>query len=154
MQQLRVLSHYGDADAIGLPGDLQHHVEIIEVPTQGPLPAGTSGDVLLARRRAANLYDAAEGVQWVHIVGTGVDGVVIAPSLEALLPSADTVVLACPLTDETRHLLDGPAFALMTGGVHLVNVARGELIDDDALHHALDDGRVARASLDATFPEP
>src|SRR5437868_8646209 len=39
-----------------------------------------------------------------------VDGVVVAPSLEALLPAADTVVLACPLTDETRHLIDDHAF--------------------------------------------
>src|SRR5438105_8434065 len=75
MEKLRVLSHYGDADAIGLPADLQQKVEIVQVPLEGPLPPGTGGDVLVARRRATNLYDAAEGVQWVHIVGTGVDGV-------------------------------------------------------------------------------
>jgi phosphoglycerate dehydrogenase-like enzyme len=75
-------------------------------------------------------------------------------SLADLLPEADHLVVAAPLTDATRHLLDAEAFALMKPGVHLVNVARGGLVDQDALREALDDGTVARASLDAVDPEP
>jgi phosphoglycerate dehydrogenase-like enzyme len=75
-------------------------------------------------------------------------------SLADLLAEADHLVLAAPLTHATRHLLDAEALALVKPGVHLVNVARGGLIDQDALRVALDDGTVARASLDAVEPEP
>jgi phosphoglycerate dehydrogenase-like enzyme len=63
-------------------------------------------------------------------------------------------VLAAPLTVATRGLIDADAFALMKPGVHLVNIARGGLVDQDALHVALDDGTVGLASLDAVDPEP
>jgi phosphoglycerate dehydrogenase-like enzyme len=63
-------------------------------------------------------------------------------------------VLAAPGTDRTRHLLDAAAFAAMRDGVHVVNIARGTLVDQDALRGALDSGKVARASLDTVDPEP
>ena len=75
-------------------------------------------------------------------------------NLAELLPSADHLVLAVPLTAETRHLIGHEALAWMKPGVHLINVARGALVDQDALRAALDDGRVARASLDVVDPEP
>src|SRR5262249_2924274 len=71
-----------------------------------------------------------------------------------LVATADHVVLAAPATRETRHLLDARAFAAMKRGMHVVNVARGALVDQDALRAALDDGTVAMASLDAVEPEP
>jgi phosphoglycerate dehydrogenase-like enzyme len=64
------------------------------------------------------------------------------------------VVVAAPATPQTLHLLDADAFAAFKPGVHLVNIARGALVDQDALRSALDDGRVARASLDVVDPEP
>jgi phosphoglycerate dehydrogenase-like enzyme len=81
-------------------------------------------------------------------------GVEIVARLDDLLSSADHVVLAVPLTAETRHLLDRRSLAHVKPGVHLVNVSRGGLVDQDALREALDDGRVACASLDVTDPEP
>lgn len=81
-------------------------------------------------------------------------GVELAPSLPDLLGAADHVVLATPATPATRHLIDADAFATMKRGVHLVNIARGALVDQDALRAALDDGTVARASLDTVDPEP
>ena len=51
-------------------------------------------------------------------------------------------------------LLDADAFTLVRPGVHLVNIARGGIVDQDALRAALDDGRVARATLDTVDPEP
>lgn len=81
-------------------------------------------------------------------------GVEIATDLHELLGSADHLVLAAPATAATRHLLDAAAFAAMKPGVHLVNIARGALVEEPALRTALDEGRVAMASLDAVDPEP
>ncbi len=67
---------------------------------------------------------------------------------------SDHLVVTAPSTPETRHLV-GPAVLEAIGpGAHLVNIARGALVDQDALRSALDDGRVARASLDTVEPEP
>jgi phosphoglycerate dehydrogenase-like enzyme len=84
----------------------------------------------------------------------GPPGVEIVDSLATLVGAADHVVLAAPATPATRHLFDGAVFAVVKPGAHLVNVARGELVDASALRRALEAGRVARASLDAVDPEP
>jgi phosphoglycerate dehydrogenase-like enzyme len=81
-------------------------------------------------------------------------GVEVTASLHDLLARSDHVVVAAPATAATRHLLDDAAFGAIKPGAHLINVARGELVDQEALVRALDDGRVARASLDVTDPEP
>jgi len=75
-------------------------------------------------------------------------GVELAGDLPALLRGADHVVIAAPETKATRHLFDEAAFARCEPGVHLVNIARGGLVDQDALRRALDAGRVGRATLD------
>jgi phosphoglycerate dehydrogenase-like enzyme len=71
-----------------------------------------------------------------------------------LLPIADHLVLALPETADTTRLLDARAFALMKPGAHLVNIARGGIVDQDALIAALDAGQIGGASLDVTTPEP
>jgi phosphoglycerate dehydrogenase-like enzyme len=83
-----------------------------------------------------------------------VPGVEMVRSLDQLLPGADHVVLAAPATAKTKHLIDADAFALMKPGAHLVNIARGALVDQDALRRALDDNVVAQATLDTVDPEP
>jgi phosphoglycerate dehydrogenase-like enzyme len=83
-----------------------------------------------------------------------VPGVEIANDFTDLLPDADHLVLAAPGTARTRHLVDEAALAAVKPGVHLVNIARGSLVDQDALRVALDDGRVAMATLDTVEPEP
>jgi phosphoglycerate dehydrogenase-like enzyme len=83
-----------------------------------------------------------------------VAGVQIVRTLDALLRDADHVVLAAPATARTQHLLGSSAFGMMKRGVHVVNIARGTLIDQDALRSALDAGTVAMASLDTVDPEP
>lgn len=78
----------------------------------------------------------------------------LAPDLGDLAASADHLVIVAPATPATRQLIGRAVFEKVKSGVHLVNVARGTLVDHDALREALDDGRVARASLDVTDPEP
>ena len=74
--------------------------------------------------------------------------------LDELLASSDHIVLAAPSTTQTVHLLDAVRLAHVKPGVHIVNVARGTLVDNNALVAALDDGRVAMATLDLVEPEP
>ena len=73
--------------------------------------------------------------------------------LPALLPHHDVVVLACPLTEATRGLVDAAFLAAMPDGALLVNVARGPVVRTDALLAELRTGRL-RAALDVTDPEP
>jgi phosphoglycerate dehydrogenase-like enzyme len=82
------------------------------------------------------------------------EGVEVVGTLAEVLDGADHVMIAAPLTPETRHLVNTESLAWMKPGVHLVNIARGGLIDQDALRVALDSGHVARASLDTVDPEP
>lgn len=81
-------------------------------------------------------------------------GVTRLPTLQALLGAADIVSLHCPLTAETRHLIDAAALAAMRPHAILVNTARGAIIDIDALHAALRDDRIAGAGLDVLPQEP
>jgi phosphoglycerate dehydrogenase-like enzyme len=81
-------------------------------------------------------------------------GVEAVRDLRTLLAGADHLVLAVPVTAATRRLIDAEALAGVKQGLHLVNVARGELVDQDALRAALDDGRVGLATLDCVTPEP
>lgn len=93
-------------------------------------------DVLLTQRTPV----AEEGVRHVP--------------LETLLAESDVVVVACPLTDETRGLLDAHRLGLMKPTAFLVNVARGAIVDQRALGEALREGRLAGAGLDVVDPEP
>ena len=74
--------------------------------------------------------------------------------IQSLLPQADVVVLACPLTEQTRGLAGGDFFAAMKPDSVLVNVARGRVLQDHALLVALDAGRPALAILDVFTEEP
>lgn len=74
--------------------------------------------------------------------------------LGRLLPEADVIVLACPLNDDTRGFADAGFFAALKPGALLVNIARGALIDDEALLAALDGDRLAAAVLDVFRTEP
>jgi phosphoglycerate dehydrogenase-like enzyme len=73
--------------------------------------------------------------------------------LAELLPAHDIVILIVPLTDETQHLVDAKFLAAMPDNALLVNVARGAIVDTDALVAELTNGRL-RAALDVTDPEP
>ncbi len=71
-----------------------------------------------------------------------------------VLAAADFVTLHLPLNDETRGSIDAAAIAQMRDGVRIVNAARGELVDEQALYDALVSGKVAGAALDVFSTEP
>ena len=71
-----------------------------------------------------------------------------------VLPAADVVALTCPLTAETRNLVDARALAAMAPQSFLVNVARGGCVDEAALIEALRTGAIAGAGIDTTQQEP
>ncbi len=75
-------------------------------------------------------------------------------ALHALLGRADWLVLSCPLTDETRGLIDAAALTRLPATAHVINVARGQIIDEPALIAALQDGRLDGAYLDVFAEEP
>jgi D-3-phosphoglycerate dehydrogenase len=75
-------------------------------------------------------------------------------TVEQLLAASDFVTLHVPLTAENHHLIDAARLSLMRPGGVLVNCSRGALIDLDAAHDALQDGRLAGLGLDVYDPEP
>jgi D-3-phosphoglycerate dehydrogenase len=81
-------------------------------------------------------------------------GVDRAETADELYAAADFVTLHLPLTNETRGSIGADVFAKMRDGVRVVNAARGELVDEDALLDALRSGKVAAAALDVFSAEP
>lgn len=81
----------------------------------------------------------------------GAEGVT---SLTGLMAQSDVVVVALPATPATHHLIDAEALAAMQPHAHLVNIARGDIVDEAALIAALAEGRIAGAGLDVYEFEP
>jgi glyoxylate reductase len=118
--------------------------------TLGVIGYGRIGRAVARRARGFDMdilvfdpYAAArddDDVQWV--------------GLDELLERSDFVTLHALLTDETRHIIDERALRRMKPTAFLINVARGEMIDEAALVHALTDGWIAGAALDVFEHEP
>ncbi|MGO4691186.1 D-isomer specific 2-hydroxyacid dehydrogenase family protein [Glaciibacter sp. 2TAF33] len=96
--------------------------------------------ITVVRRRADPVPGAADTVQ--------------TDALADVLPTIDVVVVAAALTTGTRHLIGAAELALLPPDAILVNIARGPLVDTDALVHTLATGGIAGAALDVTDPEP
>lgn len=75
-------------------------------------------------------------------------------SIEAMLEECDVVSLHCPATPETRHLIDADRLARLRPHAFLINTARGDVVDEEALVKALEEGRLAGAGLDVYEHEP
>lgn len=93
-------------------------------------------------------------VAWRRSRGSPMEGVDVVADVLSLASMADHLVLCLPSTPVTRGMVDARFLQACKPGVHLVNVARGDLIDQEALVAALDNGTVGLASLDVTEPEP
>lgn len=84
----------------------------------------------------------------------GADAVYARADMHAMLGEADVVVLCVPHTPETEDLMDRAAFNALKPGVMLVNIARGQVVDEDAMLEGLTSGRIAFAALDVFRTEP
>ncbi len=126
-------------------------LKLVSGTTLGLVGFGAIGEALAPRAQALGLKVIATRRSDKPIPTPGVERVA---DLATLFARSDHVVLAAPATPETQGLIGREVLAAAKSGLHLINIARGALVDDAALLEALDDGRVARASLDVTHPEP
>ena len=111
---------------------------------------GGVGRAVARRLEGFEVAVTAVGSRARHQDGVDVHG---PDELPALLPDHDVVVLACPLDESTRGLVDTAFLAALPDGALVVNVARGPVVDTDALLAELRSGRLT-AALDVTDPEP
>ncbi|ARO15912.1 D-3-phosphoglycerate dehydrogenase (plasmid) [Ketogulonicigenium robustum] len=126
-----------------------------ETPGKTMVVVGTGhiGDRIAKLAKAFDMH--VIGVRRDTAKGAGAaDEVFPFTALRDIAPRADVLVLSCPLTDETRGLVSADVLAAMKPTAHLINVARGPVVDEDALIAALQAGRLAGAGLDVTTVEP
>jgi phosphoglycerate dehydrogenase-like enzyme len=137
----------------GMIGDLSRREDELGGKTLLVVGLGQIGGRLAQLAKAFEMRvvglrrDPAAGrgaADWVHAVD----------ELKSLLPEADFVALACPLTKETEKLVDADALARMKPSAYLVNVARGRVVDEEALVEALAAWRIAGAGIDVAVEEP
>jgi phosphoglycerate dehydrogenase-like enzyme len=124
---------------------------MVDGATLGLVGFGSIGEALAPRAQALGMTVLA-----VRRSNRPVDrpGVELLDDICELFERSDHVVIAAPATADTAGLVNRALLARAKPGLHLINIARGALIDDDALLAALDSGQVGLASLDVTHPEP
>lgn len=125
----------------------------LEGLTMGCVGFGGTGRAMARRATAFGMRVRAVDAHAVE-ASDGVVEVWPTRRLPELLSGSDVVAISCPLTPETRGLVDAGAFSTMKRGALLVNVTRGEIVDGDALVAALRDGRCGGAALDVAPIEP
>ena len=133
--------HWHDLDTRSLSGD-----------TIGIVGAGGIGRATARLAHAFNMHTI--GIRRGDEPVPELDQTLRANELLALLAAADVVVIAAPLTDETRGMVDARFLRAMKTTALLINVARGKIVVTDALLQALREGWIAGAGLDVTDPEP
>lgn len=136
---------WGPKDWVGL--------DVSAGATLGIIGLGRIGMAVAARARAFGMRIVATGRRAYDDDARAL-GVVPAGSVGELLPASDIVSLHCPLTPETKHLIDAEALAAMKPGSYLINTGRGPLVDEEALADALETGLLAGAGLDVHEFEP
>lgn len=135
-------------------GWFKHEGRSLEGMTIGIVGFGSIGQAIARRARGFGMplvaYDAFAAT--LAEPATALETRLV--PLPEMLATSDFVVLSCPLTPETRHLLNDETLRLLKPGSFVVNVARGPLIEEAALAKALGNGHVAAAALDVFEDEP
>jgi phosphoglycerate dehydrogenase-like enzyme len=135
----------------------QHPPELIPDDLRGQtllvLGVGAIGNEIARLARAIGLY--VIGVRRSPATASDhVDEMHPPRELEALLPRTTWLAIACPLTEETRGLIDAKTLELLPRGARMINIARGEIVDEPALTEALQSGHLGGAYLDVFAQEP
>lgn len=120
----------------------------------GIVGMGRIGQAVAHRARAFGLEIAYTNRKRLPEALERILGARYVADVDALMAEADILSLHCPLTEETRHLVDARRIGLMKPGSSIVNTARGELIDQEALIAGLESGHLAGAGLDVYPEEP
>lgn len=134
-------------------------------PPRGPAPVDLDAQVLVVYGLGAIGKEIARLGRALGLYTIGVrrsprapedpvDELVPPSDLPDVLPRADWLAIACPLTDETRGAIDAAAIARLPRGARILNIARGEVVDQDAMVEALRSRHLGGAYLDVTTPEP
>ncbi len=137
----------------GMIGDLSQREDELGGKTMLIIGLGRIGSRLAQLGRAFDM--TVVGFRRDPAAGQGAANVVhTLDHLDEFLPQADFVVLTCPLTPETKEVIDARALALMPPSSFLINTGRGGCVATTALIAALSEGKIAGAALDCTDPEP
>lgn len=125
-----------------------------DIPGQSAVIVGTGyiGGVIARVLHAAGMKTI--GIRRKGGAKEHFDQVLPPSALDSLLPACDWLVIACPLTPETRNLIDVRRLALMKPSAGIANIARGEIVDEAALIEALKNKRLTFAYLDVFHTEP
>jgi phosphoglycerate dehydrogenase-like enzyme len=119
------------------------------------LAQGFSMEVLALKREPAIHHDPGWSLPGMGDPEGSIPSQWFGPDGRAeLIRLSDYILLAPPLTPETRHFIGAKEFAAAKPNAYLINVARGEVIDQNALVEALKQGQLAGSCLDVTTPEP
>lgn len=138
----------------GVPG--QHELRGLFGRTMGILGLGHTGQELATRAKALGMRvlgfrrrvaEAPANIDQVFSADAG-------DTIDALLEQSDFVVLALGLSDATHHLIGARELGLIGPKSYLINIARGPIVDEEALVRALQEGRIAGAGLDTFAVEP
>jgi phosphoglycerate dehydrogenase-like enzyme len=129
-----------------VPADLSGQTALI-------LGLGHIGREVARMAKALGLYIVGTR-RTLRAVDNPVDELHAPDKVAHLLPRAQWLIIACPLTDETRGLIDAEAIARLPRGARIINIARGEIIQEPALIAALASGHLAGAYLDVFQQEP
>lgn len=122
--------------------------------TLGIIGMGRIGQAIARRARAFGLSLRYHNRNRLPAVIEEELGATFEPDLDRMLRQVDIVSINCPHTPATHHLLDARRLTLLQPHVYLINIARGEIVDESALIAALEDGRIAGAGLDVFEHEP
>lgn len=132
--------------------DVVTPIHRLSTQTLGVVGFGAIGRAVADRATALG-FDVITSDPFVDEATAADHGVELVP-FEDVLERADAVTIHSPLTDDTRGMVDAAAFERMKSSAVLVNVARGPVVEGDALRGALDAGRIAGAGLDVFPDEP